>query len=77
MNKVPSSLLAAGVFDKPFLLEFKEAAIHGGLRVGGVGNEFRGAATGVLFDVVEYSIELLFRRNRRAFFAFFFFAFRL
>lgn len=50
---VPASLLAAGVFDKPFLLEFKEAAIHGGLRIGGVENEFRGAATGMLFDVVE------------------------
>ena len=50
---VPASLFAAGVFDKSFLLEFKEATIHGGLRIGGVGNEFRGAATGMLFDVVE------------------------
>ena len=74
---VPASLLAAGVFDKPFLLEFKEAAIHGGLRIGGVENEFRGAATGMLFDVVEYSVELLFRRYRRTSFAFFFFAFYL
>lgn len=74
---VPASLLAAGVFDKPFLLEFKEAAIHGGLRIGGVGNKFRGTATGMLFDVVEYGIKLLFRWYRRTFFAFFFFAFRL
>lgn len=74
---VPASLLAAGVFDKPFLLEFKEAAIHGGLRIGGVENEFRGAATGMLFDVVEYSIELFLRWNRLAFSALFFFAIRL
>ena len=68
---VPASLLAAGVFDKPFLLEFKETAVHGGLRIGGVGYEFRGAATGMLFDVVEYSVELLFRWCRWTFFAFF------
>lgn len=74
---VSASLLAAGVFDKPFLLEFKEAAVHGGLRIGGVGNEFRGAATGMLFDVVEYSVKLLFRWHRRSFFALSIFAFQL
>lgn len=60
---VPADLLAAGKFDKPILLEFIEAAIHGALRKGGVGDELRGAATGMLFDVVEYSIELFFRWN--------------
>lgn len=74
---VPAAFFAAGVFDKCLLLEFIEAAVHGGLRIGGMGDDFRGPATGMLFDVIEYGVKLLFRWDRLAFLALFFFVFWL
>ena len=63
---VAASLLAAGVFDKTLLSEEGEATLHCGFRIGRVCDDYRGPAAGMLADVAEHCVELVFGRNRRA-----------
>ena len=66
-DAVAAVLLAAIVLDKSLFFEFRQTTVHCGLRIGGVGDEFHGTATGMLPDVVKYGVKFIFRRDRQVF----------